>query len=119
MFLSRTCEGSELHDAFEGVLFQYAGSPPKKGLIAGEGKKPESIKPKPSRKRKMLSSMNTKSVQVEILDTIDVTGFSQEIRDHYKSNVLPLLQRLVPQGKALNMVFLSDPPTLEIRRNLH
>jgi hypothetical protein len=55
---------------------------------------------------------------VEILESIDATGFSEEVREHYKSHVLPLLQRLITQGEKLQMVFLSDPPTIELRRSV-
>jgi hypothetical protein len=55
---------------------------------------------------------------IEILETIDASGFPEEIREHYKSHVLPLLQRLIAQGDRLQMVFLSDPPTIELRRSI-
>lgn len=56
---------------------------------------------------------------IEILESIDATDFTVEVREHYKSHVLPLLQRLVSQGEKLQMVFLSDPPTIELRRVVH
>jgi len=58
----------------------------------------------------------TKSQRIEILDTIDVSTFSDEIKDHYKTSILGLLNRLVPAGNNIQMVLLSDPPSLEIRR---
>ncbi len=59
------------------------------------------------------------SKTVEILETIDAGGFSDEIREHYKSHVMPLLRKLVPGGEDLQLVFLSDPPTLELRRGVN
>ncbi len=56
------------------------------------------------------------SMHVEILESVDVGNFSDDIKGHYKSNILGLLQRHVPDGKNLRMVFLSDPPVLEIQR---
>ncbi len=56
------------------------------------------------------------STRVEILHTVDASDFSPAILDHYKTGVLPLLQRLVPDGKNIRLVFLSDPPALEIRK---
>ncbi len=56
------------------------------------------------------------SMHVEILESVDVANFSDDIKGHYKSNILGLLQRHVPDGKNLRMVFLSDPPVLEIQR---
>ena len=55
---------------------------------------------------------------MEILETIDAGGFSEEVREHYKSHVLPLLRKLVPGGEGLQLVFLTDPPTLELRRGV-
>lgn len=57
-----------------------------------------------------------RNTHIEILETIDVSGFSDEIKEHYKTGILPLLRRLVPQEKGLRLVFLSDPPSLEIQR---
>lgn len=83
----------------------------RRGRKAGE-KKPLSA----SRETHVISSSHTKTI--EILDSIDATGFSNEVREHYKSHVLPLLQKLMPQGEKLKMVFLSDPPTIELRREV-
>ncbi len=102
----------------KGYFFNMKVALRKKGLIPKEGKEVASIKSKPTGKQKMTRTVSTKAVQLEILGSFDVTGFSQEIRDHYKSHVLPLLQKLVPQGKTLSMVFLTDPPLVEIRRTL-
>ena len=57
----------------------------------------------------------TNGVQVEILHSIDATGLTPELRVHWKTTVLPVLNALVPGGK-VTLAFLSDPPTLEIRR---
>ena len=53
---------------------------------------------------------------IEIMETVDAAGMTQEIKDHWKSGVLPLLQRLLPNGKGVTLVFLSDPPSIEVRR---
>ena len=68
-------------------------------------------KPTPA---KSLSTTKT----IEILESIDATAFSDELREHYKSKILPLLKRLVPNGDGLHMVMLSDPPTIELRRGV-
>ncbi|MDQ3002158.1 MAG: hypothetical protein M3Y08_12975 [Fibrobacterota bacterium] len=68
--------------------------------------------------REFHATASSHSKTIEILDSIDTTGFSNEIREHYKSHVLPLLQKLMPQGEKLKMVFLSDPPTIELRREV-
>lgn len=67
-----------------------------------------------SESSQVISFANMKTI--EILDSIDATGFSDEIREHYKSHVLPMLQKLMPQGQKLQIVFLTDPPTIELRR---
>ncbi|MDB5049787.1 MAG: hypothetical protein JWO30_2858 [Fibrobacteres bacterium] len=93
----------------------------KKGVIPEEsrtrrGRKAGEKKPHVGpREIHVISAVPTKTV--EILESIDATGFSEEVREHYKSHVLPLLQRLMSQGEKLQMVFLSDPPTIELRRN--
>lgn len=60
-----------------------------------------------------LPDLPTKTI--EIVASIDAAGFSEELRDHYKSHFLPLVQKLWP-GQGLHMVFLSDPPVIELRR---
>lgn len=57
-------------------------------------------------------------IQMEILDSLDASGFSDEVRAHYKTHVLPLLRRLVPGGRELQAVFSDNPALLEIRRPL-
>ncbi len=92
----------------------------KKGLIPEEsrtrrGRKAGEKKPQAgSREIHVIPVPGSKTI--EILESIDATGFSEEVREHYKSHVLPLLQRLITQGEKLQMVFLSDPPTIELRR---
>lgn len=54
--------------------------------------------------------------KIEILETINAGGFSEELRTHWKTVVLPLLKGLLPGGKNVTLAFLSDPPVLEIRR---
>ena len=53
---------------------------------------------------------------VEILDTIDSSGFSDEVKLHYQTHILPLLKRVVPDGSSIQLVQLSDPPSMEIRK---
>ncbi len=98
----------------------------KKGLIPQEsrsrrGRKPDNKanlagKVKESPIHTGTSFGNTKTI--EILESIDATGFSDDLKEHYKSHVLQILKRLVPQGERLTMVMLSDPPTIEIRRGV-
>jgi hypothetical protein len=94
----------------------------KKGLIPEEsrtrrGRKAGEKKPLSApREIHVISPVHTKTI--EILESIDAAGFSEEIREHYKSHVLPLLQKLMPTGEKLQMVFLSDPPTIELRRGV-
>jgi hypothetical protein len=55
-------------------------------------------------------------MKVEILDALDITGFSSDLKEHYRSHVLPLIKRLHPDGSLLHFAFLSDPPCIEIRK---
>lgn len=61
------------------------------------------------------SSSSLSSKTIEIVASVDATGFSDELRENYKSHFLPLLQKLWP-GQGLQMVFITDPPSIEIRR---
>ncbi len=94
----------------------------KKGMIPEEsrtrrGRKAGEKKPASGpREIHVIAPTHTKTI--EILETIDASGFSDEVREHYKSHVLPLLQKLMPTGEKLQMVFLSDPPTIELRRGV-
>jgi hypothetical protein len=94
----------------------------KKGLIPEEsrtrrGRKTNENKPLSApRQIHVISPNQTKTI--EILETIDASDFSDEVKEHYKSHVLPLLQKLMPTGEKLQMVFLSDPPTIELRRGV-
>jgi hypothetical protein len=54
--------------------------------------------------------------QVEILDTIDWSNFSAELKAHYKTHIFPLIKRLRPDGLSIHFSFLSDPPCIEIRK---
>ena len=56
------------------------------------------------------------TMKVEILDTIDSSGFSVEVRLHYQTHILPLLKRIVPDGSSIQLVQLADPPSIEIRK---
>ena len=94
----------------------------KQGLIPGESRTRRSRKGegRPFRTAQApseVSSGPSPIKTIEIIETIDVSGFSEEIREHYKSHVFPLLKKLLPGGQGLQMVFLSDPPTIELRRN--
>jgi hypothetical protein len=40
-----------------------------------------------------------------------------EFREHWKTVVLPVLNALVPGGNMM-LAFLTDPPTMEIRRQV-
>jgi hypothetical protein len=98
----------------------------KKGMIPEEsrtrrGRKPENKSGAPAKVKEMptytgSSAGNTKTI--EILESIDATGFSDELKEHYKTHVIQMLKRLVPQGDKLTMVMLSDPPTIELRRGV-
>jgi hypothetical protein len=87
----------------------------RRGRKAGD-KKASPAGPREVREIHVISPVNTKTI--EILETIDASGFSDEVREHYKSHVLPLLQKLMPTGEKLQMVFLTDPPTIELRRGV-
>lgn len=91
----------------------------KKGLIPGESRtrrtrKGEGRAVSASRhETPTLPALSTKTI--EIVASIEADKFSEELRSHYKSHFLPLLQKLWP-GQGLHMVFLSDPPVIELRR---
>jgi hypothetical protein len=53
---------------------------------------------------------------VEILEVIDSSGFSDDLKRHYKSHVMPLLKKLLPGGPSIHLVQLADPPGIEIRK---
>lgn len=53
---------------------------------------------------------------VEILEIIDSSKFNDELKGVYKTHILPLLKKIMPDGPSLQMVFLADPPKIEIRR---
>lgn len=63
---------------------------------------------------RMLQAMAGK--RFEIMETLDSSTFSSELKAQYISEFLPLLKKLVPQGKEIQIVFLIDPPRMEIRR---
>jgi hypothetical protein len=97
----------------------------KKGLISEESRTRRGRKPGEKRQiapaketRRAAPAMASTSKTVEILETIAAGGFSDEVREHYKTHVLPLLRKLVPGGESLQLVFLSDPPTMELRRGI-
>lgn len=94
----------------------------KKGLIPGESRtrrtrkgegRPLAAASASRPETPSLPSLSTKTI--EIVASIDTAGFSDELREHYKSHFLPLLQKLWP-GQGLHMVYLSDPPVIELRR---
>jgi hypothetical protein len=89
----------------------------RRGRKAGEKTAPSAPRQvREVRQIHVISPVNTKTI--EILETIDAGGFSDEVREHYKSHILPLLQKLMPTGEKLQMVFLTDPPTIELRRGV-
>ena len=55
-------------------------------------------------------------MKVQILETVDISNFSEEIKEHYRSHLLPMLKRLLPDGPTMHFAFLSDPPCIEIRK---
>ena len=55
-------------------------------------------------------------MQVEILDTIDCSKFSDELKTHYKTHIFPLIKRLRPDGLSIHFSFLSEPRCIEIRK---
>jgi hypothetical protein len=93
----------------------------KKGLISAESRTRRSRKGEgrpatPSAARSETPTLPALPAKtIEIVASIETAGFSEELRDHYKSHFLPLLQKLWP-GQGLHMVFLSDPPVIELRR---
>ena len=93
----------------------------KKGLISAESRTRRSRKGEgrpaaPSASRQEAPTLPALPAKtIAIVASIETAGFSEELRDHYKSHVLPLLQKLWP-GQGLHMVFLSDPPVIELRR---
>ena len=56
--------------------------------------------------------------KVEILMALPAGHFSPELRSAFKSEFLPVLKALVPNGAGISLAFVEDPPTLEIRRPL-
>lgn len=65
------------------------------------------------------SSLGQKSngyMKVQILDTLDISGLSADLIAHYRSHILPLLKRVHPDGPMIHFAFLSDPPSIEIRK---
>lgn len=61
-------------------------------------------------------SLVTPLMTVEILEIIDSSDFSDGLKSHYKTHVLPLLKKLLPDGQSIHLVQLADPPGIEIRR---
>jgi len=73
---------------------------------------------KPTAKKSVIAQAEVsgpKTTRMEILAVTDSSGFSAEIKAHYTSHFLPLLKKLVPGGEGLSLVFLQDPPKVEIR----
>ena len=54
--------------------------------------------------------------RVQILETLDTSAFSDRLKEDFKMHFLPLLKRMMSEGSNIEMVFLSDPPSMEIRR---
>lgn len=98
----------------------------KKGLgIAGVSKpwflyvKGEMLRNQTERFNKAPPSLYKKSgayMKVQILETVDISNFSSDLKEHYRSYVLPMLKRLYPDGPTIHFAFLSDPPCIEIRK---
>lgn len=62
------------------------------------------------------SSPRSNSVHIEILESFDISGFTPEILQHYRTHFIGTLRKLVPNGESLRLAFLSDPPIMEIQR---
>lgn len=54
--------------------------------------------------------------RVQILETLDTSAFSDQLKEDFKMHFLPVLKRMMPEGSNIEVLFLSDPPSLEIRR---
>jgi hypothetical protein len=53
---------------------------------------------------------------VEILESIDASGFSAGLKREYVESFQPLLRQVIPGGNALQVVVLESPPRIEVRR---
>lgn len=62
-------------------------------------------------------SGSTSSV-IEILDTIDCSEYSEDLKKQFKDQFFPILRRLHPYGESLQLAFLQDPPRMEFRRQI-
>ena len=81
-------------------------------MLKGKSK----LEPITARESSGIPSRSNGFMWVEILDTVDISSFSPEIRNHYSTHVLPMLKRLIPDGPAIHFAFLADPPSIEIRK---
>lgn len=77
--------------------------------VKGAGRKKGIVEP-------AVSGRPPSIMTVEILESIDSSGFNDELKGVCKTYILPLLKKLMPDGPSLQMVFLADPPKIEIRR---
>lgn len=99
-------------------FFNIRGALRKSGAIpGGNGLKREGRKVGGKRLEKPLDGKPTlMGTRIEILHTMDATRVTPELRQHWKDFVLPVLKELVPGGEGIRLVFLSDPPMMEIRK---
>jgi hypothetical protein len=74
------------------------------------------LKGKMNPKPNSVQSKSEAHKRFEILELVDISSFSPELKDHYRSHLFPMLKRLLPDGAAISFAFLSDPPILEFRR---
>jgi predicted DNA-binding transcriptional regulator AlpA len=63
-----------------------------------------------------VKSSGSPLMTVEILEIINSAGFSEELKGHYKTHVLPLLKKMLPGGQSIQLVQIFDPPGIEIRK---
>jgi len=99
-------------------FFNIRGQMRRNGAIPDVTPKREGQKEtgKPVGKAEAVPNLN--GVKVEILHTMDASGLTPELREHWKSTVLPVLNALVSGGGVM-LAFLADPPTMEIRRQVN
>ncbi len=67
----------------------------------------------------MPSSLSRKPsayMKIEIMESVDISSFTLELKEHYRSHILPMVKRLHPEGHSIHFAFLADPPCIEIRK---
>jgi len=98
-------------------FFNIRGTLRKQGKIPTLGKsKNESVSNKPIGTRDSGYIWGLR--KFEIIHSMDASALTPELREFWKSNVLPLLQKHIPGGQNIQFAFLEDPPLLEIRKEI-